>query len=376
MPKRMLVVTDVMSRGGVDTYTIDLVRMGLEKGWEIEVSVDQLTMSSIPEALHSFCTVHQGPLYHRQNPVSKIEEFYESILQKTAPNLVHFSCGTPGAGLRVREITLGRHIPLLFTEHYIPPDLDADIIERLTQLYDQAQGIIHVSEDNYTRLYCLLPSLKKENVYIIPNGIDLKNLQQASLSSHERVQTLKNRLLKKEKLRLLSACRLTGQKGIDLLIQAIAHLKEEYRQKLLLDVWGEGPEGFSLQKNVQNLTIKNIVNFHPWAKDFLSLFRAYDLFIFPSRNEGLPFTLLEALASGISIITSDIPVHRWICREGQYATLFQSESVESLTHALEAWVKNPIKNDLDYSNTHEWLSRHFEKNKNMKKTLHICDSII
>lgn len=379
MPKKILVGTDVMVRGGVDTYTIDLVKMALDQGWQVEVVVDRLTTSSIPQALADLCPIYKGPLYHRRHDSAMIEDFYSSFLQKRQPDLVHLSCGIPWGCLRMREITLEQEKPLLFTEHYIPPDIsfEADILKRLIKIYRDAKGVIHVSKENLSHLHSSLPLFFPYSFFIIPNGINWKAIQKRSPSYSDRINRLQNRLIKAEKIRLLAIARLTKQKGIDLLIEAIRALSEDDKKKVMLDIWGEGPELRDLQDKIINDGLSTIVQLHPWSADVLCLFSTYDLLLFPSRYEGLPFTLLEALASGISIIASNIPVHQWITQKGCYAFLFQNGDSQSLTKTLKEWLKEPLNKNSQflYEDRFRWLEEHFSKEKNINNTLKVWEQL-
>jgi glycosyltransferase involved in cell wall biosynthesis len=276
-------------------------------------------------------------------------------------------------------MTIGHGTPLVFTEHYVPVDLsfEVEVAKRLIHVYDRTQAVIYVSEDNLKNFRAKFPSLPSQKCMVIPNGINLQMFQEKYCHSKKNREKMQTDSTSKEKIRMVAAGRLTAQKGIDLLIKAVGSLAEDEKQKISLDIWGEGPDVGLLEEMVSKYELYPIVHFYPWTDESCHLFSSYDLFIFPSRHEGLPFTLLEALASGIPTITSDIPVHLWITQQGRHALLFQSDNADSLCLALRKWLKHLSKESSSslVENCHDWLREHFDQNKNLSATIKIWEQL-
>lgn len=364
MSKKVLLVTDVMERGGVDRYLTDLALYTMREGWKVEVVLEQGTASVIPQLLNKSCPIHWGPLYHRHHSSGEVRAFFTSLLQKLRPELVHVSCGAPWSCLAVREEVLRAKVPLQFTEHLVPLHSFLEK-ERIQQIY-QGGTAIHVSEEGLKNLSEQV-SIPMERVQVIHNGVDILGIQQRSLSREERRKQLEE---PRGSFRLLVASRIVAQKGVDLVIQALSLLPQQERQKLQLDIWGEGEERAFLEQKVEEWGLSACVAFHPWATTVVDLFVGYDLFLFPSRHEGLPFTLLEALASGIPVLASDIPVHRQITHQGKGACLFQAGSAIDLSRKLGGWLQKP---QLDFER--DWLQREFDGEKNLQKTVQVWEQL-
>ncbi|MGB9406640.1 MAG: glycosyltransferase [Terracidiphilus sp.] len=100
---------------------------------------------------------------------------------------------------------------------------------------------------------------------------------------------------------LLAVGRLSPEKGIDLLLRALAQVRTQFPGADLL-IAGAGPEEAALKALCRTLGLDPAVRFaghlaRPW-----SLFPAATLFVLPSRHEGLPNALLEAAAAGLPIV--------------------------------------------------------------------------
>jgi glycosyltransferase involved in cell wall biosynthesis len=155
---------------------------------------------------------------------------------------------------------------------------------------------------------------------IIPNGVDL-----------ESFQTVKRDW---SSPRLLSVGRIVHQKGLDLAMRALAGLKK-------LDwewsVAGDGPQMQALQSLAQELGINDRVTFLGWQtrEQLIECYQRSDIFLFPSRHEGMPNAMLEAMASGLPVIATCIAGNEELVVDDVTGYLVPSENVESLRVALK-----------------------------------------
>jgi glycosyltransferase involved in cell wall biosynthesis len=106
-------------------------------------------------------------------------------------------------------------------------------------------------------------------------------------------------------LRVLSVARLDRQKGIDILLNAWASILKHGRD-LRLQILGEGPLEYELKRLSMDLKIDNTVEFVGTVNNVDKYLRDSDLFVLPSRAEGLSNALLEAMSCGIPCISTAI----------------------------------------------------------------------
>jgi len=144
-----------------------------------------------------------------------------------------------------------------------------------------------------------------------------------------------------ELLRLTAMGRLKREKGFDILLAAWKRLLAAHPQ-WELHIIGEGEERASLSAAAQALAEQPRVFFHGLIKDPFNLLQTSDLFVLPSRVEGFPNALCEAMACGLPVVaaecTDSIPM---IVEEGISGLLVPPESVDALVSALDRLMSDP-----------------------------------
>ena len=139
-----------------------------------------------------------------------------------------------------------------------------------------------------------------------------------------------------EELGFLAVCRLVPQKGIDVLIRAYASLPNSLRKDWPLTIAGDGPERPALERLVNQLLPSGQVRFLGFHNQPISLHYSSAVFVLPSRFEGMPNALLEAMGSGMAVVVSDAsPGPLEVVVDGETGLVFRSEDVEALSVAMK-----------------------------------------
>jgi glycosyltransferase involved in cell wall biosynthesis len=131
---------------------------------------------------------------------------------------------------------------------------------------------------------------------------------------------------------------LISRKGIGTLLEAFARLGQDSVRLVLV---GEGPQRAEFEALADALGIRPRVSFLGYRQDRLALLRGFDVFALPSRLEGIPRCLMEAMAAGVPIVASDIPGCRDLVESGATGLLHQPDDVEGLSAALKD-LQNPV----------------------------------
>lgn len=97
--------------------------------------------------------------------------------------------------------------------------------------------------------------------------------------------------------------RLSREKGADVLVDAMAHLRGV---PLSVSVLGDGPDRESLMARAHAIEAGNRITWHGVVRDAAATFRAFDVLALSSRTEGCPLVLLEAMAAGIPIVATRV----------------------------------------------------------------------
>lgn len=106
------------------------------------------------------------------------------------------------------------------------------------------------------------------------------------------------------RFRFLNVARLSRQKGIDLLIRAVATARTDL-PPITVTLVGSGPDEPELRRLAADLAVDDVVEFAGYTADPSERFRAADCFVLPSRWEGFPLVLLEALRFGLPLLAAD-----------------------------------------------------------------------
>lgn len=167
----------------------------------------------------------------------------------------------------------------------------------------------------------------KRKIVIIPNGVDINWYK-------PRKGSRKNEIV-------LWAGRLVPEKGVQHLLKAWS-LVIKQRPDAKLYLAGTGPLKTKLKVMCKYLGIKNSVKWYgyiPWSnmRDFL---HCGSIFVFTSIKEGMPFTILEAMASGLSVVATNIPGISSIIRNGYSGILVPTCDVKGLAKALVDLMSN------------------------------------
>ena len=129
---------------------------------------------------------------------------------------------------------------------------------------------------------------------LVPNGVDLEEFEGARARDGP--------------FRFLFAGRHERQKGLDLLLEATAKLRDAPRDPFVVDILGEGSLTAALRARAHDLGLDGVVRFRgalPRA-GVVAAFRGSDAFVLPSRSEGFPIVLLEAWAAGLPVIATAV----------------------------------------------------------------------
>ena len=137
-------------------------------------------------------------------------------------------------------------------------------------------------------------------IEVVPNGVDLTRIKNKELR-------IKNES-KNEKV-IITTSRLVHKNGIDTLIQAVALLKPLiHNSQFIIQILGSGPEEANLKKLAKDLGVENEIEFlgHIEPEKIPAYLAQADIFVRPSRSEGLGNSFLEAMAAGLPVIGTSV----------------------------------------------------------------------
>ena len=165
----------------------------------------------------------------------------------------------------------------------------------------------YIDDSKYLKRY-------REKVKVIPNGINLKEFD--ILISKEECREKLRLPVEKDIILFLGA--LIPKKGPDILLKAMSEVVKKYPDAILI-LAGSGMMRKELEELSQKLGIKGNVKFTGFVEERLKplYYKASDIFVLPSiiKTEVFPVTLLEASASGLPMIVSNLSTFKCIVEE-------------------------------------------------------------
>ena len=132
-------------------------------------------------------------------------------------------------------------------------------------------------------------------------------------------------------------------------------------------ILGTGREENNLKKLVVKKKLVDRVHFFGFRKDIDSFFKKSDIFILPSRSEGTPNALIEAMSSSVPIIASDLNYDE--IKDGYSALTFKSEDIKDLTNKIKTLSDNPnLRSELSKNAFKEYKEKY--TNEKMGEKFH------
>lgn len=192
-----------------------------------------------------------------------------------------------------------------------------------------------VAVSNAVKISLVRHGINKEKIIVIRNSIDLSKYRNHIHSDLKKTLGISDSFI------YVFVGRLINQKGVDVLIQALGTLEDG-----VLLIVGQGPERKNLEALVKELQIDSKVIFLGIREDIPDILKMADCFVLPSRYEGLPLVLVEAMAAGKAIIVSDFDAASEIIKNGQNGLIVEKEDVSNLALAMRKIRDNDLRNRL------------------------------
>ena len=330
---KILLATDVFGRGGIDGYFLELAAAYRSAGHSVLIALQEGTPSAIASGADRlkvdvrFTKLREG-LY----PPPEICEASRELLANTNPDGLHVVCDSPWSCLDLREVAVDQKLETIVTEQLIDETwaFSPAEIQRIRSSYEAALCIVFVSEGN-RRIMANAVGLGGVRSQVIPNGVDI-----ARIRPYVREPRAPH-----HPARVLTAARLAPVKSLNTLVEAVALLPSTVLQSL--DIYGEGPERERLGQLITTLGLDTRVSIHSWSTNIWEEMARHDLFVLPSRGEGMPYVILEAMAVGIPIVASDVAGTFEALMHGAAGTITPKGNPAALAAGIRSTLKHPAK---------------------------------
>lgn len=261
------------------------------------------------------------------------------LLRGRGVGLLHIH--DPRSGVLGRLVARVLGLPVVYTVH-LPPYYYTAGVKRWAYRYMErllsrwfTDRIIYVSHRVCQEAIGLRVAPQDRST-VIENGIDLRPYNQVV----DR-KTVREALGTPEDSTVFCFVgRFTEQKGVDVLLRAVARLRDQHTA---FRVWlvGDGPLRAQLEQHALKEGLASYVQFLGFRDDVPTLLGASDVFVLPSRYEALPLSVLEAMAAGLPCIVTDVGDNAELVEDGITGIVVPPENSDALAAALERLLADP-----------------------------------
>lgn len=230
----------------------------------------------------------------------------------------------------------GIKVPLFYTDR-MRPNGHLPLAHRILRkiYYPQAKGIIAQSEFAKRIISERTGATRIKVIYNPVNAI-------------EKIECEKKKLV-------VCVGRFTAEKGHRILVDAIAKLKHS---DWSLSLVGDGPLRGDLEKQVEQLGIKERVVFHGAMKDFRKELSEASIFVMPSLREGFPNALIEAMSVPLPCIATRCTVAMdEVVKDGVEVVLIPSGDADVMATAIDGLIDNPERGEMLAKNAYSVRER-------------------
>lgn len=320
-PVRVVVYTNAPYKGGAE-MTLGQMLSGLPERFEVIVA------GVVPEVIEWLATFRPGAKVELLAPIKSRSDLgamlaHARAFRRLRPDVLHFNLGIVSASQWAvfLAVVKGRYKTLVVENS--PVDAWSSMSALLKRYTSPRLSAHYAVGDATARAVEKLAKLQPNSIGTLYHG----------------VRDVRRDVPKEPGPAVVHIGRHQRVKGIDVLLDAMALLPPEIR---LVQV-GDGEEREVLEAQRDRLGLAERVELRRlgWDERAGDLIAGFDLFVLPSRNEGLPVTIMEAMLAGVPIVATDVGSIREELVDGETAILVPPEDPPALAAAIDKVLADP-----------------------------------
>lgn len=337
----MLATTAAM----IEQFNKDNILILEEMGYEVHVAGNFLVGNPISdkrlEEFKEWILEHHGKWFHipatrkptdlKNNVAAYIKVIH--LIQEYRYEFIH--CHTPIGSVIGRLAAHKTHTKIIYTAHGFHFFKGAPLINWILYypverfLSRWTDMLILINKEDFNRAKKSFHAKRTE--YIPGVGVDVEKYKQNTFISEIRKKKREELGVKEDEVLILSVGELIERKNHMVAIEAISKLPSK---KIKYVICGKGVLEEFYRSRIKELGLENRISLLGFREDICELCNAADIYLFPSKQEGLSLALIEAMAAGLPIIASNIRGNvDLIDEEGGY--LVQCDDIEQYVNAIE-----------------------------------------
>lgn len=334
--KKVLFVASVA--GHINSFHLPYLKLFKENGYTVDVATQKETEVPVCDN-HLKVTIERSP-FKREN-IGAYKQL-KKLFSENEYDIVH--CHTPVASILTRlaaREARKRGTKVIYTAHGFhffkgAPLLNWLIyypIEKLCARWTDV--LITINKEDYALAKKKMPAKRVE--YVPGVGIDLEKFTSNKVTEEERASIRKSLGLSENDKMLLSVGELNKNKNHSVIIQALARMNNK---NIHYFIAGKGIFEKHLIQLAKSLGISENVHLLGYRTDIATLMQTADVFCFPSFREGLPVSLMEAMACGLPVVASRIRGNVDLIDEGKGGYLCTPGDIDAFAGKINLLTKN------------------------------------
>lgn len=324
-----------MRIGGAQRVARNLCKGFLKKGYEVDLV--------LVEAVGGLLTQVPGEVTIVELNASRVLTSIrplQAYLSTQQPEILYSMMTEPNLAAIAAHRLARSDTKLVLSEHNMLSRSAESIKDKLVSAgvwgtYTYADKVVVVSKGVRDDLLAHT-RLTGDDIHVIYNPIDVEEIYEQSA---DRVG---HKWFDNDSLDvILAGGRHETQKGFDTLLSAFSRIEDPDTR---LMIFGDGPERSELQRQAASLGIDNRVHFPGFIKNPFAYMRSADVFVLSSTYEGFGLVLIEALACGCPVVSTDCesgPAE--ILNGGEYGLIVPVGDAMMLSNAIVQTLKDPIQ---------------------------------
>ena len=374
--KKILYVITKSNFGGAQRYVYELAT-AMQAHYDVVVAcggdgplVEKLTTGGIPvRIIKSFARD-----INIKKEFSALRELWK-IYREEAPDIIHVNSSKAG-GIGAFIARICRVPKIVFTAHGWPFFEDRTIVARsliwllsyITVLL--SHRTIVVSE--HDRIHACMPFIGHKITKIhtaVPaiNFLDRHTARERLLPEDLRTQHVHDWWA-------VSTGELTSNKNLNMLLEAVCTYNATYEKKVFLTLISEGEDRVMLEKYAKDHNMGTYVYFAGYVDDARSYLKAFDIFLLPSKKEGMPYGLLEAGVAQLGCIASRVGGIPEIIASPACGILIDPLDCNTVVTALVQYAQKPETISLHGKNLSERIQNEFNIQNMLAETHMLYES--
>ncbi len=286
-------------------------------------------------------------LIRNPNPLSDRKAYrkIKEIIQEFQPDIVHTHASKAGVLGRRAAISCGVKV-IVHTYHghvfhsYFGPIKTFMIKSLERNLANKSTGIVAISQLQKEELAVQHRICRAEKIKVIPLGFDLSDFLKEDREQREIIRSEYH--IDEQTVAIAIVGRLAPIKNHSFFLEVIEKLLRQGVSNIKVFIVGDGSERTVVEENVKRITEEfgpKIV-FTSWVFDIAAFNKGMDILCLTSNNEGTPVSLIEAQASGLPVLSTDVGGVRDILLDGESGFITKLGDSETYVENLRLLVEN------------------------------------